>query len=276
MSETPVVLPKWGLTMLDATLVEWLKQEGERVEVDDAICLVETDKVDAEVTAPVAGVLGPLLVHEGRRGPGRRDADDDPRGRRLARRAHRPRDHRSARHRGGRGPALGAARAGIAARWPAPRLGHAQPHRPARRPLPRDPRRGGRERGPARPHGTLAAREHRHRRPADGVVLRDGRHRAALAPARAGARARRPRAARRLAPLVARRRARQCLGARPFFIAWDEPEMRPGLLGAPHAVEVRGISRVEVGCTAERAGRLGRRPTVPVRRWATTAGCARS
>ena len=45
----PVVLPKWGLTMLDATLVEWLKQEGERVEVDDAICLVETDKVDAEV-----------------------------------------------------------------------------------------------------------------------------------------------------------------------------------------------------------------------------------
>ena len=62
MSATPVVLPKWGLTMLDATLVEWLKQEGERVEVDDAICLVETDKVDAEVTAPVAGVLGPPLV----------------------------------------------------------------------------------------------------------------------------------------------------------------------------------------------------------------------
>ena len=96
MSETPVVLPKWGLTMLDATLVEWLKQEGERVEVDDPICLVETDKVDAEVTAPVAGVLGPPLVHEGRRRPGRHDPDDDPRGRRLARRAHRPRDHRGA------------------------------------------------------------------------------------------------------------------------------------------------------------------------------------
>jgi 2-oxoglutarate dehydrogenase E2 component (dihydrolipoamide succinyltransferase) len=64
VSETPVVLPKWGLTMLDATLVEWLKQEGERVKVDDAICLVETDKVDAEVTAPVSGVLGPLLVQK--------------------------------------------------------------------------------------------------------------------------------------------------------------------------------------------------------------------
>jgi hypothetical protein len=38
------------------------------------------------------------------------------------------------------------------------------------------------------------------------------------------------------------------LGARPFFITWDEPEMRPGLLPAPHAVEVRGISGIEVGC----------------------------
>ena len=41
------------------------------------------------------------------------------------------------------------------------------------------------------------------------------------------------------------------LGARPFFIAWDEPDTRPGLLSAPHAVELRGISRVEVGCSAE-------------------------
>ncbi|HET6172912.1 MAG TPA: VOC family protein [Gaiellales bacterium] len=41
------------------------------------------------------------------------------------------------------------------------------------------------------------------------------------------------------------------LGARPFFIAWDDPDMRPGLLSAPHAVEVNGISRVEVGCSAE-------------------------
>ena len=41
------------------------------------------------------------------------------------------------------------------------------------------------------------------------------------------------------------------LGARPFYIAWDEPGMRPGLLSAPHAVEVQGIGRVEVGCRAE-------------------------
>jgi hypothetical protein len=41
------------------------------------------------------------------------------------------------------------------------------------------------------------------------------------------------------------------LGALPFFIAWDSPEMRPGLLSAPHAVEVRGLQRVEVGCSAD-------------------------
>ena len=42
-----------------------------------------------------------------------------------------------------------------------------------------------------------------------------------------------------------------CLGAKPFYIAWDDPAMRPGLLAAPHAVEVQGIRRVEVGCSAE-------------------------
>jgi Glyoxalase-like domain len=41
------------------------------------------------------------------------------------------------------------------------------------------------------------------------------------------------------------------LGARPFFIAWDEPEMRPGLLSAPHAVDVRGLDHVEVGCSPQ-------------------------
>lgn len=49
----------------------------------------------------------------------------------------------------------------------------------------------------------------------------------------------------------------ECLGARPFYIAWDEPGMRPGLLRAPHAVEVLGLSRIEVGCTAgELRGRI--------------------
>jgi Glyoxalase-like domain len=54
------------------------------------------------------------------------------------------------------------------------------------------------------------------------------------------------------------------LGARPFFIAWDDPGMRPGLERAPHAVEVHGLSHVEVGCEAgELEGWV--EPEVPVR-----------
>ena len=41
------------------------------------------------------------------------------------------------------------------------------------------------------------------------------------------------------------------LGAHPFFIAWDSPDMRPGLLSAPHAIEVQGIDHIEVGCSRE-------------------------
>jgi pyruvate/2-oxoglutarate dehydrogenase complex dihydrolipoamide acyltransferase (E2) component len=57
VSEIPVVLPKWGQSMEEATIVEWLKQAGDRVDRDEPICVVETDKVDAEVLAPAAGVL---------------------------------------------------------------------------------------------------------------------------------------------------------------------------------------------------------------------------
>ncbi len=42
--------------------MEWLKRDGDRVERDEPICVVETDKVDAEVTAPEAGTLRRLLA----------------------------------------------------------------------------------------------------------------------------------------------------------------------------------------------------------------------
>jgi pyruvate/2-oxoglutarate dehydrogenase complex dihydrolipoamide acyltransferase (E2) component len=57
VTEIPVVLPKWGQSMEEATIVEWLKKTGDRVDRDEPICVVETDKVDAEVLAPAAGTL---------------------------------------------------------------------------------------------------------------------------------------------------------------------------------------------------------------------------
>ena len=62
MSDVPVLLPRLGASMEEAIFVEWLRAEGDHVEADEPICVIETDKVDAEVVAPAAGVLGPLLA----------------------------------------------------------------------------------------------------------------------------------------------------------------------------------------------------------------------
>ncbi len=58
----PVVLPKWGMNMVEATLVEWKKSVGDHVTEGEAIASVETDKVEAEVVAPVSGVLTEIVV----------------------------------------------------------------------------------------------------------------------------------------------------------------------------------------------------------------------
>ncbi|MBT3601805.1 MAG: 2-oxoglutarate dehydrogenase complex dihydrolipoyllysine-residue succinyltransferase [Candidatus Latescibacteria bacterium] len=52
-----VVIPELGESVTEAILVEWLKADGEAVEVDEPIALLETDKADVELPAPEAGVL---------------------------------------------------------------------------------------------------------------------------------------------------------------------------------------------------------------------------
>lgn len=54
---TDVPMPKLGLTMEEATILEWLVPEGTAVEADTPILLIETDKTETEVGAPGAGVL---------------------------------------------------------------------------------------------------------------------------------------------------------------------------------------------------------------------------
>lgn len=54
---TPVNLPKLGTTMTEATLVEWLVDDGATVAAGDPICRIETDKVDEDIPAPAAGTL---------------------------------------------------------------------------------------------------------------------------------------------------------------------------------------------------------------------------
>jgi pyruvate dehydrogenase E2 component (dihydrolipoamide acetyltransferase) len=62
---TEVILPKWGLTMEDGSLVAWHKQEGDRVEEGEVIADVETEKIVNELESPVSGVIRKFLVEEG-------------------------------------------------------------------------------------------------------------------------------------------------------------------------------------------------------------------
>ncbi|HSD79284.1 MAG TPA: 2-oxo acid dehydrogenase subunit E2, partial [Solirubrobacteraceae bacterium] len=60
-----VTLPQMGESVTEGTVLEWHKQEGDRVELDDTIVEISTDKVDAEIPAPVAGTLVRRLAAEG-------------------------------------------------------------------------------------------------------------------------------------------------------------------------------------------------------------------
>jgi pyruvate/2-oxoglutarate dehydrogenase complex dihydrolipoamide acyltransferase (E2) component len=63
MSE--IVVPQWGLTTDEATLIAWLKAPGDRVEQGEAIAELETDKTNADLESPFAGTLTELVVTEG-------------------------------------------------------------------------------------------------------------------------------------------------------------------------------------------------------------------
>ena len=57
-----LVLPKWGLSMREATVVKWHKLPGDKVAVGEPVVDVETDKVEASVESPFAGTLRKILV----------------------------------------------------------------------------------------------------------------------------------------------------------------------------------------------------------------------
>lgn len=58
-------MPKMGESIMEATVLTWLKQPGDFVEADEFILEVATDKIDTEVPSPIAGVLKQILVPEG-------------------------------------------------------------------------------------------------------------------------------------------------------------------------------------------------------------------
>src|SRR5436305_10997127 len=60
-----VVMPQMGVSVSEGTITRWLKKEGERIEADEPLLEISTDKVDTEVPSPASGVLTQVLVQEG-------------------------------------------------------------------------------------------------------------------------------------------------------------------------------------------------------------------
>src|SRR5687768_10626012 len=62
---TPVVMPQMGESIAEGTIVRWIKKVGDTVDRDEPLFEISTDKVDAEIPSPAAGVLTEITVEEG-------------------------------------------------------------------------------------------------------------------------------------------------------------------------------------------------------------------
>ncbi|HNP50077.1 MAG TPA: 2-oxo acid dehydrogenase subunit E2, partial [Bacteroidia bacterium] len=60
-----LIMPKMGESVAEATILKWLKKEGDKIEADEPVLEIATDKVDSEVPSPAAGVLSKRLFEEG-------------------------------------------------------------------------------------------------------------------------------------------------------------------------------------------------------------------
>ncbi|NLO72566.1 MAG: hypothetical protein GX100_00470 [candidate division WS1 bacterium] len=60
-----ITIEKWAENLEEVTLLEWLKQEGERIEAGESLCVIVTEKVTFEYEMAVAGMVGRLYCPEG-------------------------------------------------------------------------------------------------------------------------------------------------------------------------------------------------------------------
>ena len=62
---TPVVMPQMGESIAEGTIVRWIKKVGDAVDRDEPLFEISTDKVDAEIPSPAAGVVSEIRAQEG-------------------------------------------------------------------------------------------------------------------------------------------------------------------------------------------------------------------
>src|SRR4051812_4996144 len=62
---TDIMMPQMGESIAEGTIVRWIKKVGDAIDRDEPLFEISTDKVDAEIPSPVAGVLTEIKVKEG-------------------------------------------------------------------------------------------------------------------------------------------------------------------------------------------------------------------
>src|SRR5580704_3032360 len=60
-----VVMPQMGESIVEGTLTKWTKKVGEKIERDEPLFEISTDKVDTEIPSPASGTVAEILVEEG-------------------------------------------------------------------------------------------------------------------------------------------------------------------------------------------------------------------
>ena len=65
MAQVELIMPKMGESIMEATILKWLKNEGDSIELEESVLEIATDKVDSEVPSPVEGTLLKILYNEG-------------------------------------------------------------------------------------------------------------------------------------------------------------------------------------------------------------------
>src|SRR6476660_307647 len=65
MAQAELIMPKMGESIMEATILKWLKKVGDKIEQDESVLEVATDKVDTEVPSTHSGILKEILVEKG-------------------------------------------------------------------------------------------------------------------------------------------------------------------------------------------------------------------
>lgn len=65
MAQVELLLPKMGESVAEATIIKWLKKEGDKVEAEETVLEIATDKVDSEVPSTASGIITKILYKEG-------------------------------------------------------------------------------------------------------------------------------------------------------------------------------------------------------------------